>query len=265
MIVTPELAREWLDLNTRNRNIRSRHVERLAGAILRDEWIENGDSIKRAVDGTLLDGQHRLYAVLKADLPILTLVVEGLDARSQTTVDTGIPRLMGDVLRIDGEPNGRALAGALRMLWLWRTFGCLPMGGFNTAATPQQLLALLEENPNLRDSVSYATSEKGFRPLRIPPSIIATANYELTCINVTDAYTFFDRLANPVQMREGHPVYTLRRWCENRSMKRTGAVDKELQLAVLIKAWNAYRDARDAFKLGWNPTGPHRDSFPKPI
>ena len=60
--ITPELAHEWLGFNTHNRNIRQRIVTAYAADMTGGDWQWNGESIKFAEDGTLLDGQHRLAA-----------------------------------------------------------------------------------------------------------------------------------------------------------------------------------------------------------
>lgn len=79
--VTPELARVWLRANTRNRNTRERAVTEYARDMVAGHWNLNGEAIKFAYDGSLLDGQHRLRAVIEADATVQMLVVVGLPRR----------------------------------------------------------------------------------------------------------------------------------------------------------------------------------------
>ena len=63
--VTPETAKRWLSLNTHNRSFKKHSLEKLVYAIETKQWLNTGDSIKFNGDGQLLDGQHRLMAVVK--------------------------------------------------------------------------------------------------------------------------------------------------------------------------------------------------------
>ena len=87
-VITPEQASEWLEQNTHNRKLRTHQVAAMVRDIQAGNWKWNGDSIKFAKDGTLLDGQHRLHAIVESGQPIEMLVIEGLDKDTQATMDT---------------------------------------------------------------------------------------------------------------------------------------------------------------------------------
>lgn len=99
--VTPELATAWLALNTDNRKLRPTHVKSLAGAMKRGEWMVNHQPI--ALNGTrLLDGQHRLTALIRSGLPHLEMsVITGAPSESFKTIDIGAKRGIGDILHTD--------------------------------------------------------------------------------------------------------------------------------------------------------------------
>ncbi|MDO0930218.1 hypothetical protein QQY66_00225 [Streptomyces sp. DG2A-72] len=55
--VSPALARHWLtEHNTHNRSLRPRVVAAYARDMHAGRWMDNGETIKFAADGTLLDG-----------------------------------------------------------------------------------------------------------------------------------------------------------------------------------------------------------------
>ena len=58
--LTPEMATELLELNKHNRPLSDGHVRRIAAQIQEGKWKFNGDTIKIAVDHSVLDGQHRV-------------------------------------------------------------------------------------------------------------------------------------------------------------------------------------------------------------
>ena len=73
--VTPDYAATLLEKNTTNRNISQITVKRYAQAMASGEWMQNGQTITIAEDGTILDGQHRLWAVIESGITITFLIV----------------------------------------------------------------------------------------------------------------------------------------------------------------------------------------------
>src|SRR3954467_14111979 len=65
--VTPDLAAQWLRANTGNRPVREAHVRSLAEEITADRWKVTHQGIAFSLSGRLMDGQHRLRAVIRAD------------------------------------------------------------------------------------------------------------------------------------------------------------------------------------------------------
>jgi len=91
-------------------------VKEYVSAMIEGEWLYNGEAIKFDRDGRLVDGQHRLEAVVKANKPIAFLVIRGLDPEVFKTIDTGKKRSAGDVLAIKGVKNPNAVGAAMRLL-----------------------------------------------------------------------------------------------------------------------------------------------------
>ena len=80
--ITPQLAEIYLGKNTHNRNIRKPVVGKYANDMENGFWNFDGAPIRFADDGTLLDGQHRLHAIIKSNKAIDLLVVRGLKKRN---------------------------------------------------------------------------------------------------------------------------------------------------------------------------------------
>lgn len=99
--VTPAMAKEWLKGNQQNRPIRKSYVHALAQSMKRGEWAVTHQAI--ALNGTrLVDGQHRLLAVVQSGLPRVTMTV-ARDADSATfdAIDIGVKRSLSDIYRDD--------------------------------------------------------------------------------------------------------------------------------------------------------------------
>ena len=101
--VTPQLAAEWLKRNTDNRPLRKWHVEALAGAITRGEWVLSHQGVAFAEDGRLLDGQHRLAAIVKANTSVLMVVTRNVPEDAFKAIDQGVKRTLSDVFGVDAR------------------------------------------------------------------------------------------------------------------------------------------------------------------
>lgn len=80
------------------------------------QWKLTGDSIKFN-GANLIDGQHRLEAVVRSKTTIQCLVVRNLERDVFDVLDTGRGRQAGDVLSAYGYGNVYLLASAGRYLW----------------------------------------------------------------------------------------------------------------------------------------------------
>lgn len=101
--VTPEMATEILENNPKNRPIKRLHLSFLCAELREGRWKFNGDAIRIATDGTLIDGQHRLEAVKQTGVPINTLIITGLDPDVFDTIDSGARRSSGYVIVYVGQ------------------------------------------------------------------------------------------------------------------------------------------------------------------
>src|SRR5580692_2847485 len=99
IMLTPEMAVQFLEHNTLNRPLSDQHVKRLVGQIIGGKWKFNGDTIKISKGGGILDGQHRLWAVVESKVSIETGLVMGIEKDAFATIDTlRKPRSGADVL-----------------------------------------------------------------------------------------------------------------------------------------------------------------------
>lgn len=245
--VTPELATEWLKANTKNRNLNARLVSDYARDMTNGAFLFNGESVKRAFDGTLLDGQHRLAAIVQSGVTLKLMVVEGLDARAQDTMDSGRKRTTADVLSIHGETNANVLASIARRIWLWDT-GNLKFANAQRPSTTE-LMDVVDKYPSLRRSADVGTrTNHAYRPASA--TVSGTVHHIVSRIPdaESDVAEFFARLATGADLSEAHPVLTLR----NRLMRDRSAaknVPFHQGVGLFFRAWNAYREDRTLFTI----------------
>lgn len=102
MQVGPDLAAKWLEGNVRNRRIDQKHVDCLAREMSAGRWITNHQGIAFDANGTLVDGQHRLWAILQSGCNVRLAVTVGLSADSIPTIDGVKARSVVDRLTLSG-------------------------------------------------------------------------------------------------------------------------------------------------------------------
>jgi hypothetical protein len=118
ILVTPEMAAYWLTFNSpTNRDISPVYVKRLASAILRGQF-EIGDSIKFESKGMLIDGQHRLSAIVLATIPTYLLVTRGYDPVSMSVLDIGMKRSVSNIATLAGTPLSNKQIAVTRTILL---------------------------------------------------------------------------------------------------------------------------------------------------
>jgi hypothetical protein len=258
--VTPELAEEWLGRNSHNRPLRNNRVAELAGAMKRGEWTLNGDAIRWSRDGVLLDGQHRLWAVVESGVSITTVVIRGLDESVQETMDTGARRSLKDTLVLRGESGGSKLAAIITYKWRLDN-GHVRMASVRPSIA--QGISTLEQHPALRDAGRMADRLRQRFPMS--QAMAAVVYYEFATIDQDDADVFWSKLVDGVELKEHDPIFVLRRYLERQAMQGTAARSGALTVhALMNKAWNAWRDGQEVDGLSWKASGMKAEAFPLP-
>jgi len=102
--IPPDLAKSIMAHNNiSNRNISLRNVEHLAAQIRNGSWYENPQPVVFSVCGRLLNGQHRLQAIVQADMPTKMAIVLDADPATYEVMDTGNKRSLADVAGMHRE------------------------------------------------------------------------------------------------------------------------------------------------------------------
>lgn len=101
--VTPELAFHWLEGNTHNRPLSQAKVEDFARQMKAGRWALSPQGISFDTTGLLMDGQHRLWAVIEANVTIRMHVSFNVPPDCRWVLDTGGRRSNQDVLNLTGE------------------------------------------------------------------------------------------------------------------------------------------------------------------
>jgi hypothetical protein len=257
MLVTPALAAEWLKSNTNNRAVSDVAVRSLAEAITAGRWVTTHQGIAFDCDGVLIDGQHRLHAIVTAGLPVTIEVTSGLDRSAVDAIDNGGrgSRRVVDILRIkDGitlqnrEVGG--LTAAARILSTGTLMSSPRIGIFGlreARATHSVALAAVV------DAMGRDGHHRVLGTAPVLGSLIITYAVEPKA-----TVLFAEMLKTGENLSAGHPALALR----NFLMTRPGVSGTEAREDVSLKtfaAFGAFAAGRPLHRLQQNTTA--RDHY----
>ena len=116
MTINSDQALLWLEkANTNNRKVSDAHVRRLARDMTEGKWRLTHAGIAFGPNGTLIDGQHRLWAIVESGATLDMFVWWNIEPEAMMAIDCGKVRSMSDILNIAGE-NGEVSTHRLAAL-----------------------------------------------------------------------------------------------------------------------------------------------------
>lgn len=265
--ITPSTAEKLLKKNFKNRNLRPTIVDAYARDMQEGNWATNGEAIKISHDGVILDGQHRLSAIVKSDTTVRTLVVRGLESDSILSVDAGLRRSFADFLKLRGEKNSSALAAMVRGCYMYEN----RLVRTDTKPTYQELFDWFEQNPDIRDTIKLYCSKKEHGTYFSSGSFGVLHYY--TALNFAEEVeAFIHTVCAPFSelYEQGYdlsptspPLVYRKHMDKYLNRKNSGAkIGHRFKLAILIKAWNRYIMGEDVKHLSWKPVGSRPEAFP---
>lgn len=233
--ITPADATNWLACNTNNRPIRRRHVDFLAREILEGNWQVNGQAIIIAEDERVLDGQHRLLAIIESGKSIQSLVVYGIAEEAFKTIDTGAVRSGSDALHMHFKETAsyalKAVATAVN--WCHRLERGL---GKAVRVSNTDQIEYVRKHPSM---LVHAETLQGYPHEAKPLSIgMGTALYEMfSRKHQAEADHFMKGLYTGEELIKTDPEYLLRA-ALIRDAQRIAKYPPDVRMRMIIKGWN---------------------------
>lgn len=258
-LVTPEKAREFLGYNLTNRGIRSRVVQIYALDMAQGMWKFNGDPVRFARNGQLLDGQHRLAAIIESGTPQKMLIIRNLYMSAQLNMDSGIKRNFADYLKFLGEVNVHMYGAIIGAVTRYEEGGNIRSNNTSHA----EMEKTYQKYPELKDAISVV--QRANAAVKCGYVAGGLTWFLLNAIDPEECATFFDRLTAMDNHQKGEPIFALRRTLiANAPTGRQRTLPPHNIAALMIKAWNKWRDGEECEVLMWRGGGPSPEAFPEP-
>jgi len=264
--ITPDSARIMLESNKKNRSVNRANLNYIISEINRGNFHLTGESIKIAQNGMLLDGQHRLHAVIESKKPTMMLVVRGLSNDAFKYIDTGRKRQASDILAIEGVANSAAISAMAKFIINFKrgnyasvSNSKVDISSNRTPITNADVSNFVSTNKeSIEDSYLYGHNKYNKLIKKVTLSgfhfIIKQSNEEL-------ADDFCHKVSTGEGIEHSSPIYLLRQKMlqDIRANKKMRSLEK---LAILCKAWNLYKTNKTVSILKWDSV---KEPFPKPL
>lgn len=239
--VTPELAQHYLTFNRNNWDVVTARIEEYADEMRRGEWKENGDSICFTKNARLIDGQHRLQAIIKSGVTVFMLVVYGCEEGAQVTIDTGRTKKAKGVMTVEGLPKWEAGVAGTALHTIINHANGLPLSS-NVKRNNREIQNFYLEFPAVKASVT-AVSELPRKAILITHSKALVLHYLFAQKDVAAADEFMQRLFLGDSLARSNPIYQLRQKLNEARISGKPYSFRE-QYHACIKTWNAVRAHR---------------------
>jgi hypothetical protein len=265
--VTPEMAKCYLESNfSHQRSLGINHVNHLAQQMANDQWQMNGEPIIFDRINCLIDGQHRMHAIIKYGKPVQMAVIRGVDAESFMTINRGRTRTGGDLFAINGTPNSKRIAAVTanvinyrramktRSAWMEKDKSDKSKK-FYAGSLNSNIRAsgadLIEEYNRHKDAYVSAMKCGNLKSRMLSQSIVAT----VAAIAIIEAghkenevMFFWESFAsgkgeNGSSLDSKDPIFILREKCIANGFSRAKLPSNTL-IMLAIKAWNAFSSGK---------------------
>ena len=250
--ITPDDAQRILTEGSSNRPLNEKQIARHAFDMVNGLWEQTGEPIKFDDQGRLIDGQHRLNAVVKSRITIEFVVISGLSTKAQDTMDSGRKRSLSDQLSMRGYKNTNQMAAAITLLMSWDHTGKPSRVDFKSSNL--QSLRWLENHSGIE--ASMAVSDLARRTVKYPGGLAAAVHYRMSTISPANADFFWKVLGDGKSVSGTTTIVTLRERMIKAAIKKEGSAQRMSDVyraALTIRAWNAWIEGRDLVKLVWRP------------
>ena len=245
--ITPDKAQRWLDNSeTINRSYSKAVIASYAETMKNGNWLLNGEAITFDRNENLLNGHHRLMAVIESGCTIKSFVVRGIDKKAFSTFDCGRCRTFGQLISMQGFENGNHVAASIRIyLTLVNGNPINESGAYNLQQlheTNKTLVDFFKKNNRFfADTTKNAIVICG-KARVLPISFVSGSIAYLIrdCgYNFDYVVNFFKQLCC-TDTAPNNTINILRKRLFEDSINRKSLAQKTLHQALTIKCWNAF-------------------------
>jgi hypothetical protein len=257
-LITPHLAAWILDNRNpkNNRKASPTKIEEYQSAMSGDWWRVNGSTLVFGKSGYLMDGQHRLKACVRSGSSFHSYIVFGVDDSAFIVIDIGRKRSNADAFSVAGISYSAVSAHTARWINILEN----DPTARNAQLTNEEALNFYHKNIDhklfeecVQIAVKIEKEVKAFKA-KVPASCAAALLYLFSGKSKKDAKAFADlMLENKGQAKTAFMAM------HKALIASDGRINETFRNAILINAWNAYRENRSltVTSVRWDSATPY--------
>jgi hypothetical protein len=258
VVMSPEWANQLLQNNNHNRKLRPNKVAEIAQDIATGRWMLNPQPIAVSSEGWLLDGQHRLRAIILAKQPVPIMLATDCPPECFKTIDIGIVRSNTDFFKIEGIKYAANIGPVIRYVEFYRNIPGVIWNHNSYPMSKTQIHELYMDQQDAYDKAIEAGARAYGKCKQVNPSILAAMIH--LAKNKTKALEYAEQIGSGIGLNVTSPIYMWRQALINGvTRSRThGMSNSQLQLAGFIKSYNYWREGAEmrVFRLPSIPSMP---------
>lgn len=266
VVVTPEVAEEWLETMGVNRKLSESNLDAITQAMREDRWHDDGTPIRFNTRGEMIDGQHRCMAISVTGKKQILLVVRGVEPKAMTTLDTGKSRSRADVLSIYDPSlvSLTTLAGVVTIIIRWNR-GIRSNAMRNAYVSNDEFIEYFAANRDALIEAATVGRRESAHHRGVTSQAVGLCAWLFARIDKEDAEYFWLRLRDGAGLEKGDPILALRNFFIREAANSRQNLRADIAAALIIKAWNAYREGRSMELLRFKVGGAKPERYPDPV
>lgn len=242
--ITPSKAEEYLGFNTYNRPIKRSYVDNLVRLMRDGLWKFNGDTIRFDSNGVLLDGQHRLHAIVESGVAQDFIVVSGLSPESFDTIDGGAKRSMADALALNGVRNSRVVESSLRIISrVNRGLAFVGNSRDSYRASFDEMFKIYDDNSKELDQIVFDVTSNNYKYKGIGyVSVLASLSFITSKIDPMLSHNFIVGIQTGSNLDVDSPILVARNLLID--LRRERLLNTIKARVIIANAWNFFYEGK---------------------
>jgi hypothetical protein len=257
-LITPSIAKNYLEANIGNRPVSKQVLGRYINEMVNGRWKENtGELIKVSKTGKILDGQHRLHAVIKSNCSIYFHVIDNLEDSIFDVIDTGKSRNASDCFSIAQVKRANTIPSIIKQFHLLKS-NYRNQAGKQFTLTNSQLLDEYYKNELYWQNVARITHNwyDSFAKI-LSPSLIGGLYAFFDSVNSQKAEQFMNQLTTGNNISNNVVNLLRNKLMQDKMSPRKMHIT--IKMALIIKTWNHFVNNKTVALLKFDSV---RDEFP---
>lgn len=247
-LITPEKARRYIAKNTNNRQVKAANVLKVKNDLLNDNYKLTHQGIAFDWNGNLVDGQHRLLAVIESNVSVQMFVGYDFDPEIFKILDCGSSRTSADALKHAGATNYSVVAAGIRLI-LWAHTRYEAQLSPNTVKLYKTYTTTNAETAKFYEESSevfYTLGQRVTRLRQVNSNILQSACLAFLYLanekypDDDTAYDFMARIASGANLSPGSVELAMAKFIAIKNVELHNYKKGEYMLSAFIKAYNRY-------------------------